>query len=382
MLRSLRVDSSCIGAALAVLLCLNLLQLGYLFSSHRSCSDCGTGTTAPLDGHRSAATGGNGGIRHSRVAMSSSVRQPEAAFEARGRLIERRSAERPDTTCAVFILFSWNYDLFWTSLQTYDAAGWTRRIIVIDNSDGHRLLHDPKVNAIVGEVIPTRVQLTFSQLQNFIASIAIERDYNYYFWGHADVALVASNASASFAEEVLQCMDHVMDHHPDWGILYFKYDWFSAIRTSLVRQVKYDIFITVYMSDCDFYPRVRAAGYQTLESYNTCPEVEHLTAYDLVRPTVLPLHNYDKYRQALEAEQNVTVDRNAWKRREWRLGEDAGWDNWEQSSLRYFRAKWGTDPERADECKDVEVDALTDKVRLRQQPFAGHKPVHTRRLSA
>lgn len=63
-----------------------------------------------------------------------------------------------------------------------------------------------QVNAIVGEVIPTRVQMTFSQLQNFIASIAIERDYKYYFWGHADVALVASNATASFAEEVLQCV--------------------------------------------------------------------------------------------------------------------------------------------------------------------------------
>lgn len=32
-------------------------------------------------------------------------------------------------------------------------------------------------------------------------------------------------------------MDHVMEHHPHWGIHYFAYDWFSAIRTSLVRQV-------------------------------------------------------------------------------------------------------------------------------------------------
>lgn len=62
-----------------------------------------------------------------------------------GRLIVQRGAARPDTTAAVFIIFSWNYDLFWTSLQTYEAAGWSRRIIVIDNSDGHRLLHDPKV---------------------------------------------------------------------------------------------------------------------------------------------------------------------------------------------------------------------------------------------
>ena len=56
---------------------------------------------------------------------------------------------------------------------------------------------------MAGEIIPTRVQLTFSQLQNFIADVAIERDYAYYFWGHADVALLASNATASFSEEVL-----------------------------------------------------------------------------------------------------------------------------------------------------------------------------------
>lgn len=59
--------------------------------------------------------------------------------------------------------------------------------------------------------------------------------------------------------------------------------------------------------------------------------------YDLVRPVVLPLHNYDRMAAILEAEKNVTVDRNAWKRREWRLGEDVGWDNWETASLQYFR---------------------------------------------
>ena len=55
----------------------------------------------------------------------------------------------------------------------------------------------------MAEVIPTRVQLSFSQLQNFIADVAIERDYDYYFWGHADVALMASNATRSFTAEIL-----------------------------------------------------------------------------------------------------------------------------------------------------------------------------------
>ena len=32
---------------------------------------------------------------------------------------------------------------------------------------------------MVAEIIPTWVQLTFSQLQNLIADVAIERDYKY-----------------------------------------------------------------------------------------------------------------------------------------------------------------------------------------------------------
>jgi hypothetical protein len=58
------------------------------------------------------------------------------------------------------------------------------------------------VVALVGEVIPTRVRLTFSQAQNMIGDIALERNYTFFFWGHSDVALLASNASAVFAQEV------------------------------------------------------------------------------------------------------------------------------------------------------------------------------------
>lgn len=58
------------------------------------------------------------------------------------------------------------------------------------------------VNQMVGEVIPTRVQLTFSQCQNFIADISLERNYTYFFWGHSDVALLASTPEKGFAEEV------------------------------------------------------------------------------------------------------------------------------------------------------------------------------------
>ena len=97
--------------------------------------------------------------------------------------------------------------------------------------------------------------------------LAVERGYEFYFWGHADVALVSSGPNTTFSADVMACMERAMTmpQFADWGILYFGYDWFSAIRTEVVRTVRYDTFITVYKSDCDFYPRVRAAGWRTLE---------------------------------------------------------------------------------------------------------------------
>ena len=35
-------------------------------------------------------------------------------------------------------------------------------------------------------------------------------------------------------------------------------------------QVKYDTFVTVSLSHCDFYPRVRAAGFETLDFSEVC----------------------------------------------------------------------------------------------------------------
>lgn len=63
-----------------------------------------------------------------------------------GQLAVPKSGVDPGLTSAVFILFSWNYDLFWTSLQTYVAAGWGPRLIIIDNSKSRRVLNDAKVS--------------------------------------------------------------------------------------------------------------------------------------------------------------------------------------------------------------------------------------------
>ena len=68
--------------------------------------------------------------------------------------------------------------------------------------------------------------------------MAIERGYEYYFWGHSDVAVLGKDESASFADDVIACVEASFKSRPNWGIIYFNYDWFSAIRTDLVRQVR------------------------------------------------------------------------------------------------------------------------------------------------
>ena len=42
------------------------------------------------------------------------------------------------------------------------------------------------------------------------------------------------------------------------------------------------------------------------------------------RPLQLPLQDYDGMKQMLDAEEHVEIDRNTWKRDEWKDGEDVG----------------------------------------------------------
>jgi hypothetical protein len=63
-----------------------------------------------------------------------------------------------------------------------------------------------QIRCMVGQVVGTKVQLTFSQLQNFMGQLALDLQLTFYFWGHSDVAVLSSNASSSFSEEVLRCV--------------------------------------------------------------------------------------------------------------------------------------------------------------------------------
>jgi hypothetical protein len=51
----------------------------------------------------------------------------------------------PEFSSALILLYTWNYELFWTSLQSYLVGGLGPHIIIIDNSEDARIVNDAKV---------------------------------------------------------------------------------------------------------------------------------------------------------------------------------------------------------------------------------------------
>ena len=59
--------------------------------------------------------------------------------------------------------------------------------------------------------------------------------------------------------------------------------------------------------------------------------------HDMKRPLSLPTHNYDRMREALNDDEDVKMDRNAWKVNAMRKGESIGWELWHKATDDYFR---------------------------------------------
>ena len=55
------------------------------------------------------------------------------------------------------------------------------------------------------------------------------------------------------------------------------------------------------------------------------------------RPLELPLHNRARLVEVLQGEQDVKIDRNAWRRKEWSVSEHAGFDALSNASNEYYR---------------------------------------------
>jgi hypothetical protein len=129
-------------------------------------------------------------------------------------------------------------------------------------------------------------------------------------------------------------------------------------------QVQYDTFITVYKSDCDFYPRVREAGFRTLNYQEVrCHPEAHCThlrcmagacsqtsatqvcskdvgkVYDLNNAVEVPRGDWEAAKAALDADEAARTGRFDWKFERWGPDERVGWALWEQASAFYYMVR-------------------------------------------
>jgi len=189
----------------------------------------------------------------------------------------------------LFIGFTRNWLLLQQAVVSYITAGWPPEdIYVIENTGtmdanrrGQLSLQNPfyidyhRLKNIFGvNIITTPTLLTFAQLQNFYLYTAIEKDWDYYFWGHMDVvALAAEDIPPPYrslymrAVEILRqtlAPDYARDDDGTpgrWAIRFFAYDRLALVNKEAYIEVGgWDTMIPFYGSDCDAHERLTMAG--------------------------------------------------------------------------------------------------------------------------
>ena len=187
----------------------------------------------------------------------------------------------------VFIGFTRNWRLLQQTVVSYITAGWPPGdIYVVENTgtlhsnrDKLLTLQNPfyldygRLTTVFGiNVISTPTLLTFAQLQNFYTYTAVEKGWDYYFWGHMDVVAVSDE---EFSEEpYLSLYSRAVDAlrkttKPDYGslaTLWFAYDKLALVRTKAFIEVGgWDTQIPFYMTDCDMHERLFMREYKIEE---------------------------------------------------------------------------------------------------------------------
>ncbi|KAI1214275.1 uncharacterized protein F4807DRAFT_119777 [Annulohypoxylon truncatum] len=191
----------------------------------------------------------------------------------------------------LLIGFTRNWPLLLQCVSSYIAAGWPAEdIYVVENTgtfhsnrDGDLELQNPfflnhTALGILGvKVLETPTLLSFSQMQNYFLSLALEHDWPHFWWSHMDVVV--------FSDEDVKKndRDHDWDHDPyatiyersvgllrylngpdmpPWATHFFQFDHLALVNRDAYLEVgAWDTQIPYYASDCDMYLRLHWAGY-------------------------------------------------------------------------------------------------------------------------
>ena len=97
--------------------------------------------------------------------------------------------------------------------------------------------------ALASSMMPLRSTLVQERDAGHSASVG-------YLVGYCFGYALAGMALRDARHVQRRCVDRVQAMEPRWGVLYFAYDWFSAIRTDMVREVRCVLPLLSYAISC------------------------------------------------------------------------------------------------------------------------------------
>ncbi|MCJ1223868.1 hypothetical protein MMC12_000511 [Toensbergia leucococca] len=189
----------------------------------------------------------------------------------------------------LFIGFTRSWPLLQQAVVSYITAGWPPEDIYVventgtlnSNKHGRLTLQNPfymdyrRLTEVFGvNVITTPTLLTFSQLQNFYLSEAVNKNQSYYFWSHMDVLVQSSEEERPYKSLYLRVVDTLRETlAPDfvneekfngkWSLRFFAYDWLALVNVQTFVEIGgWDTMIPYYITDCDMHSRLNMAGYK------------------------------------------------------------------------------------------------------------------------
>lgn len=92
-------------------------------------------------------------------------------------------------------------------------------MIIVDNSVNKEAVNSAEVTSLVKNVVATPSPLNFPQLHNFMAKIALDNEFTFYFWAHSDNYVLPMSENRDLGEDIIDCLRTQTKLYPNWGMV-------------------------------------------------------------------------------------------------------------------------------------------------------------------
>jgi GT2 family glycosyltransferase len=138
--------------------------------------------------------------------------------------------------------------------------------LVIDNSESGLV---PQAWPV--PILRPPVSLTFAQTMNMLSRLAVEQECDAVLFMHDD-----AEAGRDTPARLVAIVGEAVTSGRRWGVAFTRYDCLAALSTRMIRDVgEWDTVLPQYFSDCDYYRRVRLAGFDVIETGLPVVHIDH-----------------------------------------------------------------------------------------------------------